>query len=117
MKKLLVAVALASLSVLSVARAITITENFSTDPSLNGWQIFGDTNLFQWDSANQNLAVTWDSSQTNSYFYQPLGATFTKADGFCVQFDLNLKDANAIGYFQLAIGLCNFAEATATNFS
>jgi|SRR5882672_4719167 len=117
MKKI-AAIAIVSLFVLSVASADTIiNEKFSSDPLQNGWQIFGDTNLFQWDSVNQNLTVTWDSSQTNSYFYQPLGRTFTKADGFCVQFDLNLKDVNAIGYFQLAIGLCNFAEATSTNFS
>lgn len=111
--------AIASLFVLSVvsAFAATITENFSTNPLQHGWQIFGDTNLFQWDSANQNLAVTWDSSQTNSYFYHPLGTTFTKADSFCVLFDLNLTDVNAKNYFQLAVGLCNFADATSTNFS
>jgi len=117
MKKLFITLAIASLSVLSAVRAATITENFSADPSQDGWQIFGDTNLFQWDSANQNLAVTWDSSQTNSYFYKPLGRTFTKADNFCVVFDLNLADASATGYFQLAVGLCNFAEAASTNFS
>ncbi|MDD5139012.1 MAG: hypothetical protein PHY43_01990 [Verrucomicrobiales bacterium] len=109
--------AVASLFVLTIAHATLVHEKFSTDPALNGWQIFGDTNLFQWDSINQNLAVTWDSSQTNSYFYHPLGATFTKADGFCVQFDLKLTDAAATGYFELAIGLCNFADATSTNFS
>ena len=67
--------AIASLFVLSMAcvNANTIVERFTTDPALDGWQVFGDTNLFQWDSANQNLAVTWDSSQTNSYFYHLLG--------------------------------------------
>ncbi|MEI9863044.1 MAG: hypothetical protein WDN00_00495 [Limisphaerales bacterium] len=109
--------AIASLFALSVAHATIINEKFTTDPSLNGWQTFGDTNLFQWDSTNHNLAVTWDSSQTNSYFYHPLGATFTKADSFCVQFDLNLKDTDATGYFQIAIGLYNLTNATSTNFS
>jgi hypothetical protein len=52
----------------SIGGAATISENFANDPLRNGWQIFGDTNLFQWDSTNQNLDVTWDSSQTNSYF-------------------------------------------------
>src|SRR5208283_6185793 len=101
--------AIASLFVLSMAcvNANTIVERFTTDPALDGWQIFGDTNLFQWDSTNQNLAVTWDSSQTNSYFYHPLGATFTKADSFCVLFDLNLTDVDVTGYFELAVGLCN----------
>lgn len=117
MKKI-IAVASASLFALSVAFADTIiNEKFSSDPLQSGWQVFGDTNLFQWNAASNNLAVTWDSSQTNSYFYHPLGATFTKAEGFCVQFDLTLADVTATGYFQLAIGLCNFSEATSTNFS
>jgi len=109
--------AIASVFVLSVAHATLINEKFTANPALAGWQVFGDPNLFQWDATNHNLVVTWDSSQTNSYFYHPLGANFTKADGFCVSFDLNLKDADATGYFQIAIGLCNFANATSTNFS
>ena len=114
----LIAIAIVSLSALSVALADTIiNEKFSADPLANGWQIFGDTNLFQWNATNHSLDVTWDSSQTNSYFYHSLGQTFTQADGFCVQFDLNLTDVDAVGYFQLAIGLCNLAEATGTNFS
>jgi hypothetical protein len=119
MKKLSVTLAIAGLFVLSIAsaNANTLVERFTTDPVLDGWQVFGDTNLFRWDSANQNLAVTWDSSQTNSYFYHPLGVTLTKADGFCILFDLNLTDVNATGYFELAIGLCNLADATSANFS
>jgi hypothetical protein len=119
MKKMFVAPAIASLFVLSIAsvNADTFVERFTTNPMLDGWQIFGDTNLFQWDSTNQNLDVTWDSSQTNSCFYRPLGATFTKAESFCVLFDLNLTDAEATGYFELAIGLCNLADSTSTNFS
>ncbi len=119
--KKIYALAVASLFVLSLASTADadtiINEKFSSDPLANGWQIFGDTNLFQWDAASQALDVTWDSSQTNSYFYHPLGQTFTLADGFCVQFDLNLADVNATNYFQVAIGLCNLAEATSTNFS
>ena len=74
--------AIAGLFVLSIApvNASTIVEKFTTDPALDGWQIFGDTNLFHWDSTNQNLDVTWDSSQTNSYFYHPLGMTLTTND-------------------------------------
>ena len=71
--------------------AATITENFSANPLQNGWQIFGDTNLFQWDSTNQNLAVTWDSSQTNSYFYHPLGTILTRNDDFSLAFDLAIE--------------------------
>jgi hypothetical protein len=111
--------AITGLFVLSIAsaNANTLVERFATDPALDGWQVFGDTNLFRWDSTNQNLAVTWDSSQPNSYFYHPLGVTFTKADSFCVVFELNLTDVNATGYFELAIGLCNLADTTSANFS
>jgi len=56
MKKVrFVSLALAGLSVLSVARATTIAENFSTNPFLDGWRIFGDTNLFRWKSTNHDL--------------------------------------------------------------
>ena len=63
-KSLYVSLAWTALCVaLSPAQAVTLTEDFSTDPMQNGWQVFGDTNLFTWDSTNQNLAVTWDSTQ------------------------------------------------------
>jgi hypothetical protein len=99
------------------SRAVTITEDFSTDPFQNGWAAFGDTNLFQWDSTNQNLAVTWDSSQSNSYFYLPLGTTLTMADTFTVDFDIELNDIQWTNTFQLAVGLLNFTNATDPNFS
>jgi|GEM_PF-425146 len=105
-----------------VSRANTITETFTTDPVLNGWQVFGDTNLFQWDSAANNLAVTWDSSQTNSFFYHPLGAVYSKTNDFRVAFDLRLNDI-AIGTtpgnpysFQIAVGLINAGIATSGNY-
>jgi hypothetical protein len=111
--------AFVSLFVLFAIRsgATTITESFSTNPLRGGWQIFGNTNLFQWDSTNQNLAVTWDSSQSNSYFYHPLGMILAIDDGFSVAFDLQLSDADAAGSFELAIGLLNLSQATSANFS
>jgi hypothetical protein len=119
---LLVSLALAGLSVLSVARASLVQEKFTTDPALNGWQIFGNTNLFQWDSTNQALAVTWDSSQSNSYFYHLLGGTFAGTNDFLVAFDLRLADV-AIGAnpakpltFEIAIGLLNTNDATSPTF-
>lgn len=122
MKKLFVTLAIASLSVLSVVHATTINENFTNNPSQDGWQIFGDTNLFQWDSTNQVLDVTWDSTQPNSYFYHPLGTTLTSTDDFMLSFDFRLNDL-ASGTqpefpqtFQIAIGLLNFAEATGDDF-
>src|ERR1700679_1262031 len=127
MKKLFVMLAIASLSVLSTVRAVTITENFSADPSLDGWQVFGDTNQFQWDSTNRNLDVTWDSTQPNSYFYHPLGTTLTRNDDFSIALDLRLNDiASGVepgktGPLQLGFGFLNFnplnlMNATSTNF-
>jgi hypothetical protein len=110
---------LAGLFVLFTAHsgATTLAEDFSTDPLQDGWQIFGDTNLFRWDSTNHQLAVTWDSSQTNSYFYHPLGTILTRNDDFSLAFDLKLDEADASGYgFELTIGFLNLAEATSTNF-
>lgn len=113
-----IAIALVSLSVASIAFGETIiNEKFSSDPAQNGWQIFGDTNLFAWDSTNKVLDVTWDSTQPNSYYYHPLGATFTQADSFCVVIDLQLNDAVAPGYgSELGIGLLNFSDSTNSNY-
>lgn len=101
----------------------TLTENFSADPLTRGWRAYGNTNLFQWNSANQNLAVTWDSSQTNSYFYQPLGTILAREDNFRLSFDLIFQDY-AIGTtpgkpydFEAAIGFLNLSSATQPNFS
>ena len=125
MKKIsLVPLALAGLFVLSAVRsgATTITEDFSADPVENGWQIFGDTNLFQWDSTNHNLAVTWDSTQPNSYFYHPLGTTLTRHDDFSIEFDLRLNDIASgaelgkTGSMQLGFGFLNFTNSTSANF-
>lgn len=118
----LLGVALASLGVMSVSRAVTVVEDFSTDPHLKGWQVFGETNLFGWNSTNGNLEVTWDSSRSNSYFYYPLGAQFTRADDFSVEFDLFLSDIGSgnetgkAGPLQIGFGFLNFAGATSTNF-
>jgi hypothetical protein len=105
----------------SAGGAATFTEDFSTDPLQNGWQFFGDTNLFQWDSTNQNLNVTWDSSQTNSYFHHPLGTILAKSDDFGLSFDLQLSYI-AIGVntlktntFEVVVGFINLATATSTN--
>jgi hypothetical protein len=112
--------ALAIMAILSVCRASvagTLAENFTSDPFQNGWQAFGNTNLFQWDSANHNLAVTWDSSQSNSYFYHPLGTTLGKADAFAVDFDIQLNSLQWTNTFQLAVGLLNISSAMDPGFS
>ena len=100
----------------------TWTETFAADPLANGWKIFGDANLFQWDGTNESLAVTWDSAQTNSYFYQPLGTILTKADDFGFSFELQLADlTNGLTpgkpyTFELAAGFINLAVATSANY-
>jgi hypothetical protein len=105
----------------SVGGAATITEDFSADPLQNGWKIFGDSNLFQWDSTNENLDVTWDSSQTNSYFYHSLGTIVAKSDDFCLSFDLQFSDiavgvnSNQSDTFELVVGFINLVSATSTN--
>jgi hypothetical protein len=101
----------------SIAGAATFTEGFSSDPARDGWRIFGDTNLFHWNSTNQNLEVTWDSSQPNSYFYHPLRNILALNDAFSVEFDLQLSNAQATGFFELAVGLLNFGNATNSSFS
>ena len=107
----------ALLLVSGTVHAALVYEKFAANPALDGWRSFGATNLFQWDASNHVLDVTWDSTQSNSYYYHPLDRTYTKADSFCVQFDLNLADDVAVGYFELAIGLGNFSQLTSTNFS
>lgn len=101
--------------------AAVFTEEFSSNPLANGWRTFGDSSLFQWNSAGQHLAVTWDSSRVNSYFYVPLGTIVSKADNFRFSFDLRLDDirvGNTPGKsneFQIAIGLMDIASAKRTN--
>jgi len=124
MKKIGLSLAVAGLFVLSATStfATTFTENFSADPSLDGWQVFGDTNLFQWDSTNQNLDVTWDSSQSNSYFYHPLSTIVTRDDDFSIAFDLQLNDIASgtepgkTSPMEIGFGLFNLSIATDTNF-
>jgi len=114
--------ALAGLSVVCASRAATIVEDFSTNPQTNGWQVFGNTNLFYWNSTNQNLEVTWDSTQPNSYFYRSLNVTLTRYDDFTLEFDLRLSaiasgvEPGKTGPLQIGLGLLNLGAATSTNF-
>jgi hypothetical protein len=108
---------LAAFLICPASPATTFTESFAADPSQNGWKIFGDTNLFQWDSTNHDLAVTWDSSQTNTYLYHSLGTILAIDDAFSVEFDLNLADAQTGAYgSQLAVGFLNISNATSPAF-
>ncbi|HZR16742.1 MAG TPA: hypothetical protein VFE51_05390 [Verrucomicrobiae bacterium] len=99
-----------------------IAEDFAFDPAQNGWRIAGDPNLFHWDSTNQDLKVTWDSSRPNSYFYHPLGTILSREDDFTLAFDLRLGDigpgldTNKTSTFAIGIGFLNLEQATGTNF-
>ncbi len=105
-----------------VTRAETVSQNFAGNPLTSGWSVSGDASLFIWDSTNQNLRVTWDSTRTNSYFLHPLGTTVTRYDDFQIEFDLTLADcssgheAGKTGPLQIGIGLLNHAVATAPGF-
>lgn len=100
----------------------TVTQNFASDPLQNGWQEFGNTNLFHWNSTNQNLEVTWDSRESNSFFYVPLGASLTRTDSFSIDFDLLLNDivsgveTGKTGGLEIGFGFFNFATATNAAF-
>ena len=100
------------------AEAATFQETFCTDPSLNGWQTFGDSSLYQWNRTNQDLEVTWDSSRTNSFFFRRLDTIVTGSEDFSFSFVLRLHDirvgstAGKSNEFEIAIGLLNYASAT-----
>lgn len=105
----------------SLCGAATWQEDFSTDPASNGWEIHGDESLFSWNSTNQTLEVTWDSSQSNSYFHKSLETIVARSDDFSFEFDLRMTDI-AVGVntnkpfaFQLAVGLTQLTSATSTN--
>ncbi len=121
--QLFVTLASASLFLsLASAPAAVINQNFATDPLLNGWKIAGATNLFHWDSTNQNLAVTWDSAQPNGFFYYGLDGYLTRYDDFTFQFDLLLHDIASntepgkTGPVQIGIGFQNYSVATNSSY-
>lgn len=101
----------------------SFSEDFSAKPVASGWRCHGDTNLFQWDAAHQNLRVTWDSSRTNSYFHRPLGTILTDKDDFQLSFDLTFEDyAGGVtpgkpGAFEAAVGFMNLDQAMHPDFS
>ena len=119
---LAIALCLMNFGTLLSAQPVILSEDFKSDPSNDGWRIFGNTNLFQWNQAEQHLSVTWDSSQPNSYFYIPLGTILQRQDDFDLAVDLTLLDVtagvttNKPSTFELALGFLNLVEATRTNF-
>lgn len=93
----------------------TRSSDFSSSPS--EWKVFGDTSLFSWNATEQNVSVTWDSSQSNSYFYLPLPMSLTRGDDFRFQFSLQFSSIE-IGVdplkpytFEVSAGLINTTNA------
>ena len=107
---------------LNLIAANTISEDFSAGPLDNGWRIHGDTSFFAWNATNQNLEVTWDSRQTNTYFYRPLGTILSRHDDFTLSFDLQVTDIQhgvtpgKPFAMQVALGFMNYTSATNDNF-
>lgn len=99
-----------------------ILEDFASDPLGRGWGSQGDGSLFWWNSTNQNLEVTWDSSRTNSFFYVPLRTILTKSDDFSFSFDVRLNDIRTgvsitrTDTFEIAVGLLNSRTMTNANY-
>jgi hypothetical protein len=108
----------------ATSRSDTIihAEDFTLNPLTNGWEVRGETNLFQWDAAEQNIRVTWDSSKTNSYFRLPLETIINSEDDFSFSLQLVLLDISAAvrpefpGTFQIAFGFQHRADADAASF-
>ncbi len=102
--------------------AVSHLEDFASDPSSRGWTIFGDDELFQWDSSADSLAMTWDSSHANSYFELPLGTVLTRRDDFRADLDLEFHDIavgvgpEKVGTFQIAFGFLNRLNAHSPKF-
>src|SRR5262249_20254449 len=105
----------------STAQAVSITEDFAADPARHGWSVFGNARLFEWNPATQALDVTWDSSQSNSFFALPLGTILSGADDFGFSFELRLRDIRVgstpgkSNEFEIAVGLINSVTATSSN--
>ncbi len=102
---------------------LTVTQNFSSHPLAQGWKLFGDAGLLRWNSTNQNLEVTWDSSRSNSYLHLPLGTIMARNDDFRAELDLRLHDIvgginpGKPGPMQLAFGFQNRDDAQSTTFN
>jgi hypothetical protein len=111
----------ASLAIASIPlHAGTLATHFAEDPFTHGWESYGNTNLFHWDSTNEVVRVTWDSSQPNSYFAHPLPQALSRTNDFLLAFTLQLDDLT-VGpdpgkpfSFQIAIGLMNQTQLTNT---
>jgi hypothetical protein len=110
-----------SVAPLLFAASTTVTEDFASDPLARDWEIHNDSSLFVWNSTNQNLEVTWDSSKTNSYFRLPIAA-MTSEDNFSFALDLHMHELRygstegRPSTFQFAFGFHHRVDADGTDF-
>jgi hypothetical protein len=109
-------------AVSGVAKGPAISEDFAVDPQAKGWKVHGEERLFTWNAAREELEVTWDSSQPNSYYYRPLGNVLDLEDDFSMGFTLEL-DSVVVGAdptkpytFQLALALLRWERAIDPSF-
>ena len=104
-------------------KCVTVLQDFSKNPLNQGWSIFGDSELFQWNPQLQHLEVTWDSSKKNSYFQFSLKTILTRNDDFQIDLDLRLLDIigginpEKPSPMQVAFGFQNGADAHAISFN
>ncbi|HUS37193.1 MAG TPA: hypothetical protein VM680_17740 [Verrucomicrobiae bacterium] len=109
----------AALCVVTTVFGGTYTENFNSAPT--NWASW-NPGAVRWDEQAGNLAVTWDSRQTNSFFYFRLPYPMTLKDEFGVEFNLRL-DHVELGInpgknstFPLCVGFLNLGQAQRTNY-
>lgn len=117
MKKFL-AILFLWIALVSTTGAI-FTDSFITEPI--AWRAH-NSGAVQWDSSAQNLAVTWDSRRTNSFFYYALPFALNRQDTFSFELTLRLDDVQ-IGIdpakkstFELCFGFLDLAQALRTNY-
>jgi hypothetical protein len=98
----------------------SFTDDFSSAPTR--WRTH-NPGAVVWNEAAKNLAVTWDSRQTNSFFYLPLGTTLTRGDSFTFEFTIRIDDLQAgidstkQETFSLGLGFLNLAQAKRPEFN
>ena len=103
------------------ALGATFTESFETLPT--GWRTYGPfTSAFVWNAGTQNLGVTWDSRQPNTFVTRALPFPLRRSDAFSAELTLTLSsvrlgiDPTKPNTFPLTFGFINIAEALRENY-
>lgn len=102
---------------------VKVFEDFSENPLERGWHVFGDPQLFHWNSELRLMEVTWDSSKQNSYLCFPLSTIISRNDDFKLELDLTLLDIiggvnpDKPSPMQVAFGFQNRSDAHSASFN